>query len=96
MKLNATQLAAVKQQTGADPIEDGSDAHGQLSEAFGDHTFYVSEVGLLVPESVEADGADPVELILVAEWTDEKREAMERIPPKQTGYVLDAGAASEA
>lgn len=101
MKMTSMQLAAVKRQTGADPIEEGSEAHGALAEAFGDHTFYVSEVGLLVPEPAEGampanDGeappADPVELILVAQWTDEKREAMQRIEPQHTGYILDAAA----
>lgn len=100
MKLNTTQLAAIKAQTGADPVAEESDAHGTLTEAFGDHTFYVSEVGLLVPEpaaevpeTVEtAPPEEPVELILVAEWADDNRQAMQRIEPKRTGYVLDAAA----
>ena len=96
MKLDTSQQAAVKQQTGADPVEEGSTPHTALTEAFGDHTFYVSEAGLLVPEPVEAEGTDPMELILVAEWTDEKREAMQRVEPKQTGFVLDAAPANDS
>ena len=101
MKLNTSQLAAVKRQTDADPVEEGSTPHTALKDAFGDHTFYVSEAGLLVPEPVaeeppaEVQGGDPVELILVAEWTDEKREAMPRVEPQRTGFVLDADPAND-
>ena len=53
MKLNRSQIAAVRRQTGFKPVPQEAAAQNGLPEAFGDQTFYVDENGLYVFESVE-------------------------------------------
>jgi hypothetical protein len=70
MKLTAQQVASVKQELGADPIEEANPAVATLRQAFGDHTFYLASDGLFVLEPADevlkedqgaagADGEDP-------------------------------------
>lgn len=52
MKLNRTQIAAVRRQTGFRPVPAEAAAETGLAGAFGDQTFYVDEDGLYVFEAV--------------------------------------------
>ena len=93
MKLNSNQIAAVKQDLSADPLEEENPAMASLRQAFGDHTFYVGSEGLFVVEPVE-DDAHPGErhgrvLLLVAAWTDEEKKALQPVPPQQTAKIVD-------
>lgn len=91
MKLSAQQIASVKEQTSAEPVAEDSPAHGQLVEAFGDHTFYLSEHGLLTPEVVSEpeDENKTVELILIAGWAGENNDALQGVEPQRTGFELN-------
>lgn len=67
-----------------------------LRDAFGDHTFYVGGDGLFVFEPVndpEASG-EPAQLILVAAWSDEKKNALTQVPRQGTDKVVDLTATS--
>jgi hypothetical protein len=91
MKLKANQIAAVKQDLGADPLDEENPAMGSLREAFGDHTFYVGPDGLFIVEAVD-NGDHPGELaqlVLVAGWTDENKNALHPVPPQKTDKVVD-------
>lgn len=91
MKLNAEQIAAVKQQTDADPIAEDNPVTPKLREAFGDHTFYVGETGLLVPERIDSTNSqsEPAEMMQVAIWANEERGSLQPVPWQATGYTLD-------
>lgn len=91
MKLNTKQIAAVKQDLSADPLEEENPAMGSLREAFGDHTFYVGAEGLFVVEPVDdaAHAGEPAQLVLVAAWTDEQKKALQPVPPQQTETIVD-------
>jgi hypothetical protein len=91
MKLNASQIAAVKQDLSADPLEEQNPAMGALREAFGDHTFYVGSEGLFVVEPVEdaEHPGEPAQLVLVAAWTDDDKKALQPVPPQETETVVD-------
>lgn len=91
MKLNSHQIAAVKQDLSADPLDEENPAIGSLREAFGDHTFYVGSDGLFVVEPVEdtEHPGEPAQLVLVAAWTDEDKKALQPVPPQQTETVVD-------
>jgi hypothetical protein len=91
MKLNSNQIAAVKQDLSADPLEEENPAMASLRQAFGDHTFYVGAEGLFVVEPVEDDAhpGEPAQLVLVAAWTDEEKKALQPVPPQQTAKVID-------
>ena len=97
MKLSSQQVAAVKQELGADPLPDTNPAMESLRGAFGDHTFYVGVDGLFVFEPVnEAEASDDsAQLILVAAWTDENKNALTQVPPQRTDKVVDLAAAGD-
>ena len=91
MKLNANQIAAVKQDLSADPLEEHNPAMDALRKAFGDHTFYVGAEGLFVVEPVEdtAHPGEPAQLVLVAAWADEEKKSLQPVPPQETQTVID-------
>ena len=91
MKLNANQIAAVKQDLSADPLEEQNPAMDALRKAFGDHTFYVGSEGLFVVEPVEDEKhpGEPAQLVLVAAWADDEKKSLQPVPPQQTQTVVD-------
>lgn len=106
MKLNTQQIAAVKQEIGADPVEDSNPAMEPLRDAFGDHTFYVGSEGLFVLEPVDAgdaqgaeapaaEPAEPAQLVLIAGWANEEKNALQPVPAQATTTVVDLAVADE-
>lgn len=99
MKLNTDQTAAVQRQTGADPLPEDNPTMGQLREIFGEHTFYVAEQGLVVPETTpepaapEATEDGSVEFMLVAVWAGEDKKSLQPIEPQPTGIKLELATA---
>lgn len=99
MKLTEDQIAATRDSLGASPLPEDHPALPQLAEAFGAHTFYVDQNGLLIFASAEeietAPEADPVaqpKLILIARWTDESKSKLGAIDPVDTGVTLPEAA----
>jgi len=81
----------VKEQVVADPVEVGSDAETQLSEAFGDHTFYADATGLFVLEPADespAENAESGHVIQIAAWANEQKDTLKSIDPKASGVVI--------
>jgi hypothetical protein len=91
VKLNADQIVEVQRQVGVDPVDADDPATETLRENFGDHTFYVGQEGLFVWEPAEgADGAeDPAVLVHVAEWSEDRDDALVSQEPKATDLVID-------
>lgn len=91
MKLNTDQVAAIKEQTNADPVPEDNPAIDALRDAFGDHTFYVDTRGLHVFESVDLPDheGEPATVIQVASWSDEEMTTLEPMEPQATGMVID-------
>jgi hypothetical protein len=89
MKLNDEQINQVQEQTGATPISDSNPALEQIKSHFGDHTFYLSDQGLIVWEPVE-DDAQPLDIaaIQVAAWSDEDKNSMTVHEPRATSLIL--------
>lgn len=107
MRLSNAQIAAVKEQTGADPIPEEHPNLSDLREAFGDHTFYLDQTGLHVLEDAsggepaneneaapEPNGADKTQLaiIRVASWTDDERTTLGTHEPQVADQVLTVDA----
>ncbi|MDF1793910.1 MAG: hypothetical protein P1U88_18505 [Thalassobaculaceae bacterium] len=99
MKLTTDQTAAVQRQTGADPLPDDNPTMGQLQEIFGEHTFYVAEQGLVVPEPAAEEEVEEtvedgsVEFLLVAIWAGEDKQSLQPIEPQRTGIKLELATA---
>ena len=90
MKLSTAQIAAVEQATGANPLPEDNPAQAQLSEALGDHTFYLDQQGLVVLENPEsAASEDTLEIVRVGQWTDDERQQLGLTPPQRTGQVIE-------
>ena len=95
MKLTDSQAATAREVLGADPIPADHPVAAQLSETFGDHSFYLDNNGLLVFEPV-SDEPDKSCLFLIAAWTDEDRKQLGGIQPQATNIVLDLDGPNEA
>ena len=85
MKLSATQVEQVEDQSGAMPIPDDNPGLAGLTKTFGEHTFYVDPDGLHVfewdQEQAGEDGASTVKLVQLAEWTDDNRTHLKQMKP---------------
>lgn len=98
MKLTNQQVVAVREQTGADPIDDENPAMDTLREAFGDHTFYADINGLFVVEPIDeepSEGGETAELVQICAWTDEQRTALQPVEPQGSGVRVELPAESE-
>ena len=94
MKLTDDQIVSIENQYSVSPIPEDEPIIGQLSEIFGDHTFYLGENGLVVWDAIEADGSADERLVAfqVAEWSDDTRSAMRVHEPVSTGIIASMGA----
>ena len=90
MKLTEMQTVIAKMAVKADPIPEDHPAAIQLTENFGDHTFYLAEAGLLVfhPTDESTDGQETARLFFIAEWTDEGRTELSAIEPQPTEIAI--------
>jgi len=98
MKLNSEQVDAIERQTGAMPIPADDPANTALQNAFGEHTFYADQNGLLVLEEItleETDG-DHVAVIQIAQWANDEKTELQPIEPRHTGAVLGLQAPDDA
>jgi|AntAceMinimDraft_1070359.scaffolds.fasta_scaffold121612_2 formylmethanofuran:tetrahydromethanopterin formyltransferase len=90
MKLTPMQTVIAKMAVKADPIPDDHPVAAQLTENFGEHTFYLAEAGLLVfhPTEDSPDGQQTAQLVFIAEWTDEERTELSAIEPQPTEIAI--------
>lgn len=90
MKLSTAQIAAVERATGANPLPEDNAAQVKLSEALGDHTFYLDQQGLVVFEQpADAKSEDTLEIVRVGQWTDDQQQELGLTSPQPTGQVID-------
>ena len=91
MKLRPDQIDFIEQQIGSAPIPEDNPATQTLIEAFGDHTFYFDQAGLVILETVPegTEDADPNALlaIKIAEWADDSKQGLRPMEPEVIGIV---------
>ena len=97
MKLNRSQIAAVRRQTGLAPLSAEISAESGLAGTFGDQTFYVDPEGVYVFERVEQpSGEVPLMAIQIAEVQAEPDSSEEvtvkPVHPRTTTLLVDAAA----
>jgi hypothetical protein len=89
MKLNATQVQQTLNQMNAHVLPDTHPAVTQLTDVFGDHTFFLDERGLKVLEPTEADsGSQSGEVLCLADWTDSTLSSLTPHEPESTGTIV--------
>lgn len=84
MKLTESQIRAIHAKTGAQPIPATNIVLKQFVEAFGEHTFYIDPLGLVIWEPEPgANGARlAVRAVQVAAWSDGDRSRLVPHPPR--------------
>ena len=90
MRLNSTQVKQTLSQMDAHVVPDDHPAVTQLTDVFGDHTFFLDERGLKVLEPTEAaeTGAQSGEVLSLADWSDATLTSLTPHAPEQTGTII--------
>jgi hypothetical protein len=90
MKLNGALAERTASQLGAEPIPEQHQAMPQLSQVFGDHTFFIDPDGLHIIEPGEPNeaGLPTGEVVRVAGWSDQTHAALVPQQPEATGVVI--------
>ena len=90
MKLDINQIGRIESLMGVLPMPDDHPVVGDLNSAFGEHTYYLSEEGLVIWEWLEGPETDgsPVVAVILAGWTDEERSSLSSHQPKVTELII--------
>jgi hypothetical protein len=76
----------------AQAIPDDHPVTAQLSDLFGDHTFFLDTTGLNVVEPVDPDADDETaKVVNLADWTDDSLTRLAPHPPQVTEIVIALG-----
>ena len=91
MKLTANQLETAQAALGVDPIPDDNPAMDELKAAFGEHTYYLSDNGLLAfePDADPETSETTVRLMVMAAWADEEKTSLAPVEPQPTNIVVE-------
>ena len=90
MRLTSEQVEQTLHQFDAQPIPDDHPVVAQLSDLFGDHTFFLDSHGLNVVEPIEPD-VGTAAVINIADWSDEDLTRLAPHPPQPTDVVVVLG-----
>jgi hypothetical protein len=90
MRLSEALVERTVNQSGAQAIPETHPAVPQLSELFGDHTFFLDDSGLLIVEPTEPprSGVWAGKVIKLASWSDEERTGLAPHRPEPTDIVV--------
>jgi hypothetical protein len=91
MRLNEAQVKQTLSQMNAQVLPDNHPATAQLTNMFGDHTFFLDQNGLKVLEPTEAsESATPSgEVVSLADWSDSTLTSLTPHPPETTGTIIE-------
>ena len=95
MKLTSEQVEQTLTQFEAHAVPSNHPAVPQLSEMFGDHTFFLDGNGLNIVEPVESApeaGVQQGQVVNLANWTDATLTKLAPHEPEPTDAVVDLGA----
>jgi hypothetical protein len=90
MRLNETQVKQTLSQMQAEVLPDSHPATAQLTDLFGDHTFFLDQNGLKVLEPAEASASDiqSSQVISLADWSDATLTSLKPHAPEPTDTVI--------
>jgi hypothetical protein len=93
MRLNETQVKQTLSQIDAQVLPDSHPVTAQLSDMFGDHTFFLDQAGLKVLEPTERDAIGTTdipagEVVSLADWSDATLTSLMPHAPEMTGTVI--------
>jgi hypothetical protein len=90
MKLAAAMVARTLDQYDAKVLPESHPAVNQLSQRFGDHTFFIDGSGLTIIEPAETGQTTGV-VVNLASWSDAEKSALEPHTPEMTDIVVELG-----
>jgi hypothetical protein len=90
MRLNDTQVKQTLTQMQAEVLPDNHPATAQLTDLFGDHTFFLDQSGLKVLEPAETPESDvqSSRVVSLADWSDSTLTSLKPHAPEPTGTVV--------
>ena len=90
MKLNSAQVQQTLNQMNAQVVPDAHPAVTQLTDVFGDHTFFLDDSGLKVlePSDVPQTDGQSGEVVSLADWSDSTLTSLSPHPPVSTGTII--------
>ncbi len=93
MKLNETQVMQALSQMDAQVLPDTHPVASQLSDMFGDHTFFLDQSGLKVLEPTDTATAITTEIpagevVSLADWSDPTLTSLMPHAPETTGTIV--------
>ncbi len=89
MKLNSTQVEQTLSQLDAQVLPDDHPAATQLTNVFGNHTFFVDMSGLKVLEPTDAEMQTKAgEVVSLADWSDATLTSLVPHAPELTGKII--------
>jgi len=90
VKLDINQIGQIESLMGVNPMPEDHPVVKDLNSAFGEHTFYLSEEGLVIWEWLEGPETDgqPVVAVILAGWVDEEKSSLTPHPPKVTELII--------
>jgi hypothetical protein len=94
MKLTSEQVERTLMQFEAHAVPSNHPVVPQLSEMFGDHTFFLDGNGLNIVEPIEAGpeaGIRPAQVVNLANWSDATLTKLTPHEPEPTDAVVDLG-----
>jgi hypothetical protein len=92
MKLTSAQVERALDQFEAQALPDDHPVAAQLSDLFGDHTFFLDTNGLNVVELVDpATDTETGKVVSLADWADESLTRLAPHPPQVTEIVVVLG-----
>jgi hypothetical protein len=90
MRLNSAQVTQALSQMEAQVLPDDHPAVTELTDVFGDHTFFLDDSGLKVLEPAEVPETDVEsrEVVSLADWSDATLTSLKPHAPEPTGTVI--------
>ena len=96
MRLNDMQVKQTLNQIDAQVLPDNHPVAAQLSDMFGDHTFFLDQSGLKVLEPTDSATAVTTdvgagEVVSLADWSDATLTSLMPHAPETTGTIIQFG-----
>jgi hypothetical protein len=92
MKLTSSQVERTLTQFEASAVPDNHPIVPQLSDLFGDHTFFLDDSGLSIVEPTsELPGVAAAKVVSLANWSDANRNRLTPHEPEPTDAVIELG-----
>jgi hypothetical protein len=91
MRLSPARVEQTLAQFEAQAIPDGHPVMAQLTDLFGDHTFFIAANGLNIVEPLERSnsGSQAGKVVNLANWADESATRLEPHAPEATDVVVE-------